>query len=263
VLDKTQGKLARQILFPVPHPQRGKGILVSQTFHGNLLLGPTSRDLMDPRQRDMTNEQVIKTILDSAHQSLPAFDPKHAITSFSGWRAKCDRGDFVIEESNVARFINVAGIDSPGLTSSPAVAALVVDILRGGGCPLDKNPDFTPFRAPIIRLKDAYFKGQVDHADPKLNIICRCERVTEAEVVDALHRPLPATNVEAVRRYTRCGMGPCQGSFCEPRVVDLISRELHIPIAQVKRRGAGSSLLPHRRINAEDKVWLKRLETKL
>ncbi|KAJ3095049.1 hypothetical protein HDU97_007331 [Phlyctochytrium planicorne] len=259
ILDKSQGKLAKHVLFPVPNETKGKGILVSQTFHGNLLLGPTSRDMSEASR---TNLEVLEDILVSARQSVPDFDVHKAITSYAGLRAKSDRKDFIIEESDKAPgFVNVAGIDSPGLTSSPAVAELVVEILRIAGLRLEDDPKFNPYRPPIIVKKSPDYLGEVDHPgkDPKLNIICRCETVSEAEIIDAIHRPLGAHSTDAVKKRTRAGMGWCQGNFCEPRVAAVIARETGIPVEKVARRGVGTSLLPHKRLTEEDRDLLDAL----
>ncbi|KAJ3213168.1 hypothetical protein HDU67_003221 [Dinochytrium kinnereticum] len=255
ILDKSQGKLVTHVLFPVPNEAKGKGILVSQTYHGNLLLGPTSRDTSEANR---TNLQVLEDILVSARQSVPGFDVHKAITSYAGLRAKSDRRDFIIEESQRAKgFVNVAGIDSPGLTSSPAVAVMVVDILRTAGLNLPLNPTFDPHRPAIIVPKTPTYKGEIDHpTDPSLNIICRCETVSEAEIIDAIHRPLGAHSTDAVKKRTRAGMGWCQGRFCEPRVAGVIARELGLEVGEVPRRGVGSSLLPHRRLTEEDRDLL-------
>ncbi|KAJ3010579.1 UNVERIFIED_CONTAM: hypothetical protein HDU68_002076 [Siphonaria sp. JEL0065] len=256
VLDKTQAKFANHVLFPVPSPVRGKGILVSQTFHGNLLLGPTSRDV---REDSRTNTEILKDILGSARQSVPGFDVSKAITSYAGLRAKCSRGDFIIEEAkHCPGLVNVARIDSPRLTSSPVVAEMVCGIVkriwkRTTGTETPVNPWFNPIRPPIIIKKGPEYKGQIDHPTiPGLNVICRCEVVSEAEIVDAIHRPLGAHSTDAVKKRTRAGMGSCQGTFCEPRVANLIARELNMKVEDVPRRGVGSSLLPHKRVTEED-----------
>ncbi|KAJ3394398.1 hypothetical protein HDU84_008394 [Entophlyctis sp. JEL0112] len=263
VLDKTQAKFANHVLFPVPNPTRGKGILVSQTFHGNLLLGPTSRDV---REDARTNNQILSDILHSARMSVPGFDVTKAITSYAGLRAKCSRRDFIVEESpRCPGLINVAGIDSPGLTASPAVAQLTAEILqtiyvRETGQRIADNRWFNPLRPPIIIKKSPTYKGEIDHpTTPGLNIICRCETVSEMEIVDAIHRPLGAHSTDAVKKRTRAGMGQCQGSFCEQRVVKLLARELSIPESKVPLRGVGSSLLPHRRVSKQDGELLDRL----
>ncbi|KAJ3014282.1 hypothetical protein HKX48_005234 [Thoreauomyces humboldtii] len=258
ILDRSQSHLARHVLFPVPAAGVGKGILVSQTFHGNLLLGPTSRGT---HGIGLTNKEVLELILRSAKHSVPEVDPGEAITSYTGLRAKCSRKDFVIEQSaKVPRFINVAGIDSPGLTSSPAVALLVRDILRDKcGLIMRPNPTYDASRRAILVKKTDTFEGAIDDPDPQKNIICRCERVTEAEITDALSRPLCAASTDAVKRRCRAGMGPCQGNFCEPRVVKLIARERGIEERDVARRGMGSSVLPHRRMTDEDRALLEEL----
>lgn len=262
ILNHTQASLVNHVLFPVPSPIRGKGVLVSPTYHGNLLLGPTSRGTAEA---NMTQRQVLQMIISSARHSVPDFDASEAITSYTGLRAQCSRGDFIIEESTaVAGFINVAGIDSPGLTSSPAVGKRVVEIIQTSlkseyGIDLTPKPDFNPYRRPIIIPKSDDFEGHVDHPRAELNIICRCEKVTESEIVDSIHRPLGANSTDAVKRRTRAGAGACQGHFCEPRVAYLISRELNIPLETVPKRAIGSSILPHRRVNDEDRQLLEEL----
>lgn len=235
ILDTSQGALARHVLFPLPDPIKGKGVLCSPTFHGNLLLGPTSRPATETR---LTREEIAADIVAKASLSLPGFDIAKAITSFWGVRAKTDRGDFIVEESKkVPGFINLAGIDSPGLTSSPAVAEYVVDILRAAGCTLLPDPNFTPFRRPIlIRPKPKWFEeeAEIDHRDPARNIVCRCERISEAEIVDAIHRDMPVLTTDAVKKRTRAGMGRCQGKFCRPRVAKIVSRETGLPLSQVQ-----------------------------
>lgn len=213
ILENSQGSLARHVLFPVP-TSKGKGILVSPTFHGNMLLGPTSRDTKEEKSK----REILTMIISSAKNIIPNIDPSKAITSYTGLRSKSDRGDFIIEESESAEgFINVAGIDSPGLTSSPAVAEMVCDLIQKSlkrmyGVIVSKS-NFNPYRNPIIVKKGTEFDGKIDHQDPSKNIICRCERVTEAEIVDAIWRPLGAKDTDSMKRRTRAGMGSCQGIF--------------------------------------------------
>ncbi|KAJ3277172.1 hypothetical protein HDV01_000224 [Terramyces sp. JEL0728] len=206
LLEKSQGHLARHVLFPVPSKIRGKGILVSPTFHGNLLLGPTSRG---SEESCISQREVLKLIITSARHSVPGFDASMAITSYSGLRAKSSRSDFIIEESiTTLGFINVAGIDSPGLTSSPAIAKMASDLIRSAlfkyyNDHVHINPKFNPYRKPIIIKKTDAFKGSIDNDDPALNIICRCEKVTEAEIVDAIRRPIGGRDTDSVKRRTR------------------------------------------------------------
>ncbi len=156
----------------------------------------------------------------------------------------------------------MAGIDSPGLTSSPAVALRVIDLIRSSSAtqlPLTPKHHFIAHRPAIIIPKTPEFLGRIDDPNPQKNIICRCERVTEVEIEDAITRPIPATTVTAVKRRTRAGMGPCQGTFCEPRVVALLAKRLGVEDRDVERRERGSSLLPHRRVTKEDGLLLEKL----
>ncbi|KAI8927482.1 FAD dependent oxidoreductase-domain-containing protein [Entophlyctis helioformis] len=262
LLNRTQGEMATRVLFPLPSAKRGKGILVSPTYHGNLLLGPTSRG---SDEASMTQREVLQFIISAARHSVPDFDVGEAITSYTGLRAKCSRGDFVIEESESAHgFVNAAGIDSPGLTSSPAIALMVAEILRKSlkthhGVTMDLDPFFNPNRRPILIKKTAAFRGAIDDPDPARNIVCRCERVTEAEIIDAINRPLCPADTDGIKRRTRTGMGHCQGNFCEDRVAAIVAREARVPLQQVQRHSAGSSILPHRRVTDADRQLLREL----
>ncbi|MEW9124039.1 MAG: NAD(P)/FAD-dependent oxidoreductase [Thermotaleaceae bacterium] len=244
LLDKSQGHLANTVIFQVP-TKLGKGILVTPTYHGNLMLGPNAEEV-EWREDVGTTEEVIRYIVETARQSIPDFDMTKALTSFSGIRATSDRGDFIIEESKVPGFINVAGIESPGLTASPAIALLVVDILKKAGLSFTENSKFNPYRKPIIQKKRADFSGKVDALNPEENIICRCEQVTEAEIVDAIRREIPIKSMDAIKRRVRSGMGLCQGSFCGPRVRSIIARETGLSQEEIIPRGKGSSILPPR-----------------
>jgi len=244
LLDKTQGALSNHVLFQVPTKQ-GKGILVTQTYHGNLLLGPNSEDAQDITDIN-TDIDMLKHIVEKARKSVPDFNIKRALTSFSGIRASSDKHDFIIEESKVKGFINVAGIESPGLSSAPAIAKEVSQIVLKMDTSIQKNPLFDPHRKPIIVQKDNTFKGTIDDENPEKNIICRCEKVTESEIIDALNRGISIESLDAIKRRTRAGMGFCQGNFCGPRVRKLVAEHLHIPEEKITKRGAGSSFLPDR-----------------
>ncbi|KAJ3120405.1 hypothetical protein HK098_004634 [Nowakowskiella sp. JEL0407] len=251
LLDKSQGSLVNTVLFPMPSKKFGKGILVSPTFDGNLLIGPTSRGR---EEAHMTNLEVLKTLLTSARRTLPIFDAKKTITSYAGLRAKSDRGDFIIEESNaVKNFINVAGIDSPGLTSSPAIAEMIVEMLRNElGIKLEEKTNWISNRKGY---GDIY--ANTTMAD---NIVCLCEGISEAEIVDAVtRREFPAVSTDMVKRRTRAGMGRCQGVRCGEKVAAIIAKEWKIKLEDVERRGPGSYILPHRRITNEDRTLLEEL----
>lgn len=253
LLNKDEGKRVNRVLFQTP-TEKGKGILVTKTVHGNLMLGPNAQEVGDKEQvgTDLENlEYIVKT----ARKTLPDFDIRKTLRSFAGLRATSDRHDFIVEESSVAGFINVGGIESPGLTSSPAIAEYVVEILKEIGLATLDNEDFNPERMPLIIRKTDSFDGEIDDEDSRKNIICRCEKVTEAEIKDALHRGIKIDSLDAVKRRTRAGMGLCQGNFCGPRVAKIIAQESNIPLENVTPRGKGSSTLPKR----EDRLFWKKL----
>ncbi|WP_346354831.1 NAD(P)/FAD-dependent oxidoreductase [Azotosporobacter soli] len=244
LLEKEQSYLAQSVIFQVP-TELGKGILVTTTYHGNLLVGPNAEEI-DDKEDVGTDAKTLEHIVQTARLSVPDFDMKKAITSFAGNRPISNCKDWVIEESRVPGFINLIGIDSPGLTSSPAIAVMVKGILVQAGLSLVNKANFNPLRKAIIRKKDAAFKGDINATDPNEHIICRCEQVTEAEIIDALHRGIAVKSIDAIKRRTRAGQGKCQGAFCGSRVRKLIADELNITQEEVTQRGPGSSILPER-----------------
>lgn len=244
VLNKNQGYLANNVLFQAPS-KKGKGILVTRTVHGNLMLGPNAQEIQDPMAVG-TNLENLKYIVNTARKTVDKFDLKYTLRSFSGVRATSNIHDFIIEESSIKKFINVAGIESPGLTSSPAISKYVVEIIKKIEGALVKKDRFDPTRKAIIVKKDATFDGEIGHENPEKNIVCRCETVTEAEIVDAIHRGIPIDSLDAIKRRTRAGMGKCQGHFCGPKVKEVIAREEDLEPSEVTLRGKGSSSLPPR-----------------
>ncbi len=266
LLRKEAGAAARHILFPAPG-KMGKGVLVQTTLWGNLILGPTAADVADPATAARSAADIVAAILTKCRELVPSFDAAQVIHSFAGARAKSSTGDWVLRASAVAPdLIHAAGIDSPGLAGSPSVADEVVRLLVAAGLPTPPNAAFNPHRKPIIVPKvhgakplAAVVAGAppvpitVDGDTPATNVVCRCERVTEAELVDALRRSLPAASTQAMRKRTRAGMGYCQGEFCEPRVAALIARETGTPPALVPRRPwPASSILPKRWLDEQD-----------
>jgi glycerol-3-phosphate dehydrogenase len=244
LLGKDQGHLVNTVVFQVP-TEKGKGILVTTTYHGNFMIGPNAEEISD-KDDVATTMESLETVIETARRSIKDFDIKRALTTFSGIRAVSNTGDFIIEESRIKRFINVAGIDSPGLTSAPAIAVKVKDILENSGLELKKKSEFNPYRKSLIVSKDSGFKGKVDDVIPEKNLICRCEQVTEAEIIEAIHRVIPIKSTDAIKRRTRAGMGNCQGAFCRSRVAAIIARELGIPIEEVSFRGKKTSAAPIR-----------------
>ena len=268
LLNRNQGHLAKHTLFPCPGPL-GKGVLVQTTLWGNLILGPTARDVHLPEVMSESIEDIQKFILSKCKDLVPSFDPKEVIHAFCGARAKSDRGDWIIEPSEAnPNFIHAAGIDSPGLAGSPAIALEIVRLLEEAGLALTPNPQFNPNRAPIIGIKNEWKNaagklmrtGPVGKiTDPSINIVCKCERVVEEEIVTALHRSLPIDSTQALRKRTRAGMGHCQAEKdnynCECRAADIISRENESKSAAAvgRRPWPATSSLAKRWIDDEDK----------
>ena len=242
LMGKDQGHLVNTVIFQVP-TDKGKGILVTTTYHGNFMIGPNAEEV-DNIEDVSTNENSLKDVITAARMSIPDFNIQKALTTFSGIRATSSTGDFIIEESKVKGFINVAGIDSPGLTSSPAIAKMVVDILKNLEENLTLKNSFNPNRKGIVIKKDKNFDGKVDDEEKEKNIICRCEQVTESEIIDAIHRNIPINSTDAIKRRTRAGMGTCQGNFCNRRVKAIIARELNISMDKVTVRGSSVSKPP-------------------
>ena len=209
LFDKDQGDVVNGVIFQTPSPV-SKGVLVTKTQHGNLLIGPTAEDVSAKDDLDITKEGI-DFIVEAAKKSLPQFDMRKVITSFSGNRAAASTHDFIIEETKVKGFINAAGIESPGLTSAPAIALKVTEIVEET-LTLKKKANFNPKRKPYQK------NGR---------IICRCETVSEGEILDALSRGIPINSLDAIKRRSRAGMGRCQGGFCAPRIMEIILKRLN------------------------------------
>lgn len=253
IFNKDQSYLVKKVIFQVP-TEKGKGILVTTTYHGNLLIGPDAQQAAH-KEDVSTSEDSLKSIVETARKSVEGFDMKKALTSFAGVRPTNTRKDFIVEETAVKGFLNVTG-DSPGLTSSPAIAKKAVSILENSGLNLEEKKDFNAYRNPIIVKKDENFDGDINSEDPNKHIICRCENVTEAEIIDALKRGINVNSIDAIKRRTRAGMGMCQGAFCGPRVKSLIAKTLNIKEEEVKQRGDNSSDL-HNRVKRLDIMGMK------
>ena len=284
LLKKSSGSACNHILFPCPG-KYGKGILVQKTLWGNLILGPTARDVHEwpsPDKDPNTKEEVLHTILSACRRLVPEFDTDDSFHSFSGARAKSSRGDWIIERCFAegaldGKLIHAAGIDSPGIAGSPAIALEVIEQLKDAGFAAPADPTFNPKRAPIIvpKLGD---EGLVYHdgddketinpmgVSPTENVVCKCEKVTEAEVIAACKRSLPCDSTQAIRKRTRAGMGGCQGKpwnyGCECKVAQIVARENAAQADLVGRRPwSATSAFPRRWITAEDKEVLKTLST--
>ena len=241
LLDKSEGDRVGRVVFQCPN-EHGKGVLVAPTVHGNLIVGPNS----EPVEGDdtATTAPGLAFVRDTARKSVPSIDFRADIRTFAGVRAVADTGDFVIGEA-AAGFFDLAGICSPGLSAAPAVAEYAVDLLGARGLPLVPKDQFFCQRTRV-RFRDlspARRTELVRRRPDYGRVVCRCETVTEGEILDALRGPIPPASVDGVKRRVNAGMGRCQGGFCSPRVVELLCRELGLSPLDVVQDRAGSWLL--------------------
>lgn len=243
LLDKAASGIVDKTIFPLPS-KYGKGILVAPTINGNTLMGPTAIDVDDPEATNTTAEGI-ESLLAQAARSVKSLPTRQIITSFAGLRAHEDGHEFVIGELPEAPgFFDCAGIESPGLTSSPAVGRMVAGEVSAK-LGLAKKSQFISTRKGILdpkKLSPAEYASLIQKEPAYGQVICRCETVTEGEIIDAIRRPLGAKSVDAVRRRTRAGMGRCQGGFCTPRVMEILAREWKVPMASITKFGPGSEL---------------------
>ncbi len=242
LLDNEVGDMISHTIFQPP-TKKGKGILVSPTVDGNILVGPNAEDITDYYDTSTTTSGQ-KEIFEGARLSVPQVSERNIITSFSGVRAISQSRDFIIGFSSVEGLLNVAGICSPGLTASPAIGEYVVSLLEEKGYLGEMKENYFESRE-VVRFMElsSLEKKEALKKNPLYGrVICRCESVTEGEIVDAIHRPNGATTLDGVKRRVRAGMGRCQGGFCAPRVMEILSRELNIPFVEVTKFGKGSYL---------------------
>jgi glycerol-3-phosphate dehydrogenase len=259
ILDKASFQLTNNtILFPTPS-SKGKGILVASTLHGNVIVGPNANFVNDKTNKDMTREGV-EEIWSGGKKLVPSVNRKHIIAEFAGLRATGNAAtpnpeidyhqDFIIEiPQEVQGLVNLGGIESPGFSASPAIAVKVVELLKEAGESLEEKPDWNPIREapPVFRHMNKQEQADLIAKEPAYGrIVCRCEMVTEGEILAAIHSPIPATNYDAIKRRTWLGTGRCQGGFDMPRVVHILSEELDIAPEEVTKKGDGSPLLYRR-----------------
>ena len=251
LLDKNAGTLVSHTIFQVPG-KMGKGVLVTPTIHGNLMIGPTADDVPDKEENATTRAGLDKVLNDSA-KSVKGIPTRQVITSFAGLRAHEDGGDFLIEElDDVPGFIDVAGIESPGLTSAPAIGVYVCEIMKKmvekaeNQIELKEKENFIETRKGIVHFAELSLeeKKELIRKDPAYGqVICRCETVTEGEILDAIRRPLGARTLDGVKRRVRAGMGRCQGGFCTPRIMEILSRECGIPLEEICKNNPDSRII--------------------
>ncbi len=242
LLDRENEQIFTHTIFRTPS-KMGKGILITPTVHNNLLLGPTSYDMTDKEDKD-TTAIGFDAILSNANVTAKSVPINKTITSFCGLRSVGSTGDFIINSPKKG-FINAAGIESPGLTSSPAIAEYIEEMLKDDGLELNLNPDYNPIRKPYYAFHEATVeeKNEIIKNNPAYGrIVCRCEGITEGEIIDAIRRNPQPHDLDGIKRRTRAQMGRCQGGFCGPYVTEILSKELDIPYESVTKFG-GESLI--------------------
>lgn len=243
LLDKSQGSLVNHVIFQCPGKE-GKGVLVSPTVHGNLVVGPNAVE--SGASSVATTAQGLQFVREMGQKSVPSINFRESVRTFAGIRAISDDSDFIIRESSVQKgLFHMAGIKSPGLTAAPAFAREMVEQLRQAGLTMKpKNNPVTTRRVQRFREMSKEQRAEVVKQNPMFGrVVCRCETVTEAEIVQALQMPIPPVSLDGVKRRCSCGMGRCQGGFCGPRVQEIIARELGIGVTDVPLDRDGMTIL--------------------
>ena len=247
LMDKGTGSHVSRTIFTLPG-KFGKGILVTPTIHGNLLIGPTAVDIEDKEGTNTTREGL-RQVMEKAAVSVKNLPVSQIITSFAGLRAHAVQDDFIIGEAEDAEgFIDCAGIESPGLTSCPAIGEMTAELLRNK-MGLEEKDNFISTRKGILkpaRLSKEDRIALIKEKPAYGNIICRCEMISEGEIIDAVTRPLGAKSIDGIKRRTRAGMGRCQSGFCLPGTMEILSREGKLDILDIGKSGKGSQLLTGR-----------------
>ena len=240
LLDREVGGHVSHTVFRCPS-KMGKGVLVTPTVDGNLLVGPTAEDI-DDKENTVTTAEGLAKVRALASEQVARIDFSKVITSFTGLRASGSTGDFIIGMPRPA-FLNIAAIESPGLSSAPAIAEYAVSLLREGGFEAELRPEFNGERRPMhffsslsVDEKNELIKERPEYA----HVICRCETVTEGEILDAIRTNPRPTDVDGVKRRTRASMGRCQGGFCTPYIIELLANEMGVDYTDVTKFGGGS-----------------------
>ena len=247
LLDKQVGGYVSHTIFPQP-TKYGKGVLVTPTVHGNLLVGPTAIDL-ENKEGNNTTAQGLDEVVSKASENVKNLPMRNVITSFAGLRAHLERHEFVIEEvKDAPGFIDVAGIESPGLSASPAIGKMVGEMVKEK-LSLTEKENWIGTRKGITKTEGLSVEemNELIKKNPAYGtIVCRCESITEGEILEAIHRPLGARSLDGVKRRTRAGMGRCQAGFCSPRTMEIINRELGLPYEKITKSGGKSYIVLER-----------------
>jgi glycerol-3-phosphate dehydrogenase len=247
VLDKDMTNKPQTVIFPCPGPDT-KGIACIPTVHGNTIVGSTAT-MKDDKEAVDNYAPGIQALIDGVHKILPELDASKIIRTFAGLRPVVlgNNNDFLIAESQtVSGFIHAAGIQSPGVAAAPAIAEQVRDLLDNGGLKMIPKLDYNPYRKNKIKFSELSIDQQdaLIHQNPAYGrIVCRCETVTEGEIIDAIHGVIPAQTLDAIKRRTRAGMGRCQSGFCQYKVISILSRELGLPVSDICLEDRGSQQL--------------------
>ena len=240
LLDKKCGKTVSQTIFRTPS-NKGKGILVSPTVDGNLLCGPTAVDIENKEDKAVTAEGI-SAIINEMKQTVASIEINKTITSFCGLRAVGDTGDFIINSPKNG-MINVAAIESPGLSASPAIAEYVEKMLAEQGLELNEKDNYNPQRKPMNMFKEMTLdeKNEIIKRDKRYGkIVCRCEGITEGEIVEVIHQNPRPTDLDGIKRRTRAQMGRCQGGFCSPYIIEILAREMNVNYEDITKFGGES-----------------------
>lgn len=244
LLDKSSGSLVNHVIFQCP-TAAGKGVLVSPTVHGNLIVGPSAEPVTSPYHRE-TTPSGLDSVAAASRKSVPSINLRESIRNFAGVRANTSESDFIIRPSkSCKRMLHLAGIKSPGLSAAPAVAEYAVSLLADMGLELVKKETWDGTRKQI-RFKELSQeeKAALIKKDPRYGrVICRCETITEGEIAAAIHSPIPPCSIDGIKRRAGAGMGRCQGGFCGPRVLDILSRELDKNPLHILKDGEGTIVL--------------------
>ena len=245
LMDKSLGGVVNHVIFQCP-TKMGKGVLVTPTVDGNILTGPSAKDI-EGKDDITTTSDELDMVRKYTSYSIPNVKLNAVITSFAGLRAHSTKGDFIIEPSKVnPHFINVAGIESPGLSAAPAIAEYVQDIMLDVCGRLPKKVKWHRTRPEPIRFRElsTVERRELIENDPAFGqIVCRCETVTEGEIIAACHGPIPAWDMDGVKRRTRAGMGRCQSGFCGPKVAEIIARERNQDLLDITKFGDDSNIV--------------------
>lgn len=244
LMDKEAGDYVSSTIFQLPGAY-GKGVLVTPTVHGNLLVGPTAEDIPD-KEAVNTTAEAMESLLERGKRSVENLPVRQIITSFAGLRAHEENGDFVIgEPADAAGFFDAVGIESPGLSCAPALGEYVAELVNKAlGAPDKKHFKAVRKGIPNMAEADKEERERLIKENPAFaNVVCRCELVTEGEILAAIHRPLGATTLDGVKRRTRAGMGRCQAGFCSPKTVEILARELGTDVGSITKNGGESKFL--------------------